>query len=226
MNSVEQIIKKLKIKARPDQLEEMARFGLVKKRRLGVSIPELRQMAQEIGKKHKLSLKLWKTGFQEARILASMIDNPEDVTEQQMESWVKDIESWDVCDQVCMNLLKKVPFINKKIIKWSCREEEFIKRSAYTLIACLAVYKKQAPDEEFIKFFPIIKKGAKDDRHLVKKSVSWALRNIGKRNQKLNISAIKVAKDIRKIESKAACWIATDVIKELESEAVQIRLKR
>ena len=226
MISVEYILKKLKAKARPDQLEGMARYGIVREKRLGVSIPELRKMGKEIGKDHELALKMWKTGIQEARILAAMIDRPEEVTEQQMEEWVKDINSWDVCDQVCMNLFERVPFARKKITEWSGREEEFVKRTAFSLIACLAWHDKEAPDEDFIGLLPIIKSGATDERNFVKKAVNWALRNIGKRNPSLNEAAIEVARDIQQMDSKAARWIASDAIRELESEAVQRRLRK
>ena len=223
---MENVLKKLKEKSRPDQLEGMAKYGMVREKRLGVSIPDLRKMAKEIGKDHKLSLKLWKTGIQEARILAAMVDLPDEVTEQQMEEWVKDINSWDVCDQVCMNLFEKIPFARKKITEWSRREEEFVKRTAFSMIACLAWHDKQAPDESFIELLPVIKSGAVDERNFVKKAVNWSLRNIGKRNPKLNKAAIKTAKDIQQIDSKAARWIASDAIRELESEAVQKRLRK
>ena len=226
MVTVENVLKKLKEKSRPDQLEGMAKYGMVREKRLGVSIPDLRKMAKEIGKDHELSQKLWKTGIQEARIVAAMIDRPEEVTEQQMEEWVKDINSWDVCDQVCMNLFEKIPFARKKIIEWSRREEEFVKRTAFSMIACLAWHDKQAPDEDFIELLPVIKSGAADERNFVKKAVNWSLRNIGKRNPKLNNAAIKTAKDIQQIDSKAARWIASDAIRELESEAVRKRLRK
>jgi len=139
---------------------------------------------------------------------------------------VKDINSWDVCDQVCMNLFEKIPFARKKLIEWSTREEEFVKRTAFSLIACLAWYDTQSPDKDFIQLLPIIKRGATDERNFVKKAVSWALRNIGKRNATLNNSALNTAREIHKMDSKVARWIASDVIRDLEGEPVQRRLKR
>jgi 3-methyladenine DNA glycosylase AlkD len=226
MISTGEILNRLKKNARPDQLNGMARYGIVIERRLGVSIPELRKMAKELGEDHKLALNLWKTGIPETRILAAMTDEPEKVTEKQMEDWVKDINSWDVCDQVCMNLFEKIPLAWKKIYDWSKREEEFVKRTAYSLIACLAWHDKEAEDRKFIKLFPVIEFGATDERNYVKKAVNWALRNIGKRNYKLNQAAIKSAKKIGRIDSKAARWIASDAIRELNSEAVKKRLKK
>jgi len=226
MASVEEVLEILKSMARPDQLEGMAKYGIVVERRLGVSIPNLRRMAKELGQDHKLALELWKTGIAEARLVAAMTDDPEKLTEGQMEDWVKGINSWDVCDQVCMNLFEKVPLAWKKIIDWSEREEEFVKRAAFALMACLAWHDKKAKDEKFIELFPVIIRGATDERNFVKKAVNWALRNIGKRDLNLNKAAINTAREIQQIDSKAARWIASDTIRELESEAVRIRLKR
>jgi len=226
MASVEAVLERLQSKARPDQLEGMARYGMAVERRLGVSVPDMRKMAKELGQDHNLALELWKTGIAEAKIIAAMIDDPNKLTERQMEDWVKDINSWDVCDQVCMNLFEKVPFAWKKIIDWSERGEEFVKRTAFALIACLAWHDKKARDEEFIELLPVIMRGATDERNFVKKAVNWALRNIGKRNLNLNKAAIQTAKEIQRLDSKAARWIASDTIRELESDAVQTRLKR
>jgi 3-methyladenine DNA glycosylase AlkD len=159
-------------------------------------------------------------------ILAALVDDPLLVTEEQADSWVKDIETWDVCDQLCMNLFEKISFADKKIWEWSEREEEFVRRVAYAMIACIAWHDEEAADEDLIKYFPVIKKGATDDRNYVKKAVSWSLRHIGKRNLNLNREAIKLAREIKEIDSKAARWIASDVIRELKSEAVQKRLRK
>jgi 3-methyladenine DNA glycosylase AlkD len=226
MTTAEDILKKLKSKADPDQLEGMARYGMTIEKRLGAKVPDMRKIAKETGKDHRLALQLWKTGFAEARMVASMIDIPVEVTEEQMEEWVKDFNSWDVCDQVCMNLFDKTPLAWKKVLDWSKREEEFVKRAAYTLIACLAWHDKEASDEKFIRFLPVIRKGSTDNRNFVKKAVNWALRHIGKRNSNLNKIAIEAAKEIQKMDSKSAKWIASDAIRELENEAVQKRLKK
>ncbi|MFC1964661.1 DNA alkylation repair protein [Chloroflexota bacterium] len=225
MASVEDVLERLKEKARPDQLEGMARYGMVVEQRLGVSIPDLRKLAKELGMDHELALGLWQTGIAEARIAAAMIDDPNKVTETQMEDWVKDINSWDVCDQVCMNLFEKTPLAWTKIIDWSSREEEFVKRTAFSLIACLARHDKKAEDENFLELLPIITRVSTDERNFVKKAVNWALRNIGKRNQSLNKAVIDEAKKIQQLNSKAARWIASDAIRELESDAVWRRLK-
>jgi 3-methyladenine DNA glycosylase AlkD len=225
MASVKDVLDKLRSKAHPEQLKGMARYGMTIQKRLGVSVPDMRELAKELGRDHKLALSLWKTGIAEARILAGMVGDPDRLTEEQMEEWVKDIDSWDVCDQVCMNLFEKNQLAWKKIIDWSDREEEFVKRTAFSLTACLAWHDKKASDEKFIGLLPVITRAATDERNFVKKAVNWALRNIGKRNLNLNRAAINAAKEIQRLGSKAARWIAADAIRELESETIQSKLK-
>lgn len=226
MATIDEVMEQLESKAKRDQLEGMARFAIVGEQRMGVSVPDMRKIAKIIGKDHQLALDLWETGVPEAMIVAGMVADPERLTEQQMEDWVVDINSWDICDQLCMNLFEKSPFAEKKIYEWSLREEEFVKRTAYALIACLAWHDKEATDEAFTKYFPVIVAGATDERNFVKKAVNWALRNIGKRNQTLNKEVIKLAKKIQDIDSKSARWIASDAIRELESDKVQERLRK
>jgi len=226
MASAKDVLQRLKAKARPDQLEGMARFAIAGEGRLGVPVPEMRKLAKEVGRDHALALKLWKTGIPDARILAGMIGEPDMLTEDQMEEWVREFGSWDVCDQVCMNLFEKSSLAIKKIHDWAIRDEEFVKRAAYALIACLAWHDKEAGDGTFTAMFPVIKKGATDERNFVKKAVNWALRNIGKRNPVLNKEAIRTAREIQRLDSRAARWIASDAIRELESDAVRKRLEK
>jgi len=221
----EEILKKLKSMSDPKAVEGMARFGINPKNTYGVSIPNLRAMAKEIGKKHSLAQQLWLSGVHEARILAGMIDDPEMVTEEQMESWVKDFDSWDVCDQCCSNIFDKTKFAHRKAVEWSKRNEEYVKRAGFVLMAALAVHDKTAKNEEFLKFLPIIKRESIDERNFVKKAVNWALRQIGKRNRNLNKAAIKTAEEIYKQGSKSAKWIASDALRELTSEAIQKKLR-
>jgi 3-methyladenine DNA glycosylase AlkD len=226
MASVKDALDRLQSKAKPEQLKGMAKYGITIEQRLGVSVPDMRKLAKELGRNHKLALDLWRTGIAEARIVAGMVGDPARLTEEQMEEWVKGIDSWDVCDQVCMNLFEKNPLAWKKIVDWSEREEEFVKRTAFSLIACLAWHDKKAGDEKFIELLPVITRAATDERNFVKKAVNWALRNIGKKNLNLNQAAIATAKEIQRLDSKAARWIAADAIRELESDAVQSRLRK
>lgn len=220
----EQIIEELKLLSNPEDVEGRAKFGINSGKAYGVRMPELRHMGRKIGKNHELAEKLWKHGYSETRILASIIDDPEIVTEEQMDMWALEFDSWDVCDQCCMNLFRKTPFAYKKVFEWSMREEEFVKRAAFTLMATLAVHDKKADNTKFEEFFPIIKRESIDNRNFVKKAVNWALRQIGKRNTELNEKSIIIAEEIQKESSKSAKWIANDALRELKSENVQRRL--
>ncbi len=205
----------------------MARFGINPKNTLGVSIPVIRDLAKTQCKnprRHELALELWKTGIHEARLLAGFIDDSKKVSEAQMESWARDFDSWDVCDQACSNLFDQTPFAWRKAREWTKRKEEFVKRAGFVLMACLAVHDKKADDKKFLAFLPIIKREARDERNFVRKAVNWALRQIGKRSKALNAAAVKTASEISRIDSKAARWIAADALRELESPAVQKRL--
>jgi 3-methyladenine DNA glycosylase AlkD len=221
-----EILKKLKSLGNYKAVEGMARFGINPKNTYGVPIPKLRKLAKEIGEDHKLAEEIWNSGIHEARILASMIDEPELVDEKQMNNWVKDFDSWDVCDQVCDNLFQKTEFAYQKIYEWSSKKEEFVKRAAFTLIACLSVHDKTAEDKVFLKLLSVVKRESRDERNFVKKAVNWALRNIGKRNLVLNKEAIEVSREIQKLDTKSAKWIAADALRELTSESVQKRLRK
>ncbi len=221
----EDILKKLESLSDPRAIDGMARFGINPKNIYGVSIPNIRKIAKEIGMNHILAQQLWSSGIHEARILASIIDNPEIVTEEQMGKWAKDFDSWDVCDQCCLNLFKKTKFAYQQADEWSYDKREFVKRAGFALMACLAIYDKKADDKKFENFFSIIKREAFDERNYVKKAVNWALRQIGKRNLNLNKWAIKTAKEIQQMDSIIAKWIASDAIRELESKEVQSRLQ-
>lgn len=220
------IVGRLRELSNPENVKGMARFGINAKNTLGVSIPELRALAKEIGVDHRLALDLWGTGIHEARLLAGFIDDPVLVTEAQMEKWAVEFESWDICDQVCSNLFDRTPFAVKKAREWSKREEEFVKRAGFVLMAALAVHDKEADDKLFISFLKLIERESTDDRNFVRKAVNWALRQIGKRNLQLNKAAIGTAKKIGRRESKAAKWIASDALKELSGEGVARRLSR
>jgi len=224
MATVEDILGMLSAAADENRLEGMGRYGISIDKRMGVKVPEMRKIAKQVGIDHTLALELWQTGFPEAMIVASMVDDPAAVTEAQMEDWVVDFNSWDVCDQVCMNLFEKTPFAWAKINEWAKREQEFVKRAGFALIACLAWHDKGAPDEKFIELIPAINSGAADDRNFVKKAVSWALRNIGKRNRNLNQVALEAAEKLKASEIKTERWIGSDTIRDITSPAAVRRL--
>lgn len=225
MVNADEVILKLKSLANPDNVAGMARYGISPEGTLGVSVPTLRRMAKEVGKDHDLAARLWASGIHDARILAVYVDDPARVTEDQMEAWVADLDSWDVCDQVCGNLFDRTPRAYEKAAEWSERDEEFVKRAGFALMAWLPVHDKKAPDDKFLPFLAMIEREAGDDRNFVKKAVNWALRNIGKRSKRLNEAAIATARRISRQDSKSARWISSDALRELESDKIQQRFK-
>lgn len=220
------VIAELKSMGDPESAAGMARYGIKSDRALGVSIPKLQGLARKIGTDRKLAGQLWSSAIHEARILACMIEDPQLLTEAQLERWVKDFDSWDLCDQCCNRLFSKKAFGRQKAMAWSQRPEEFVRRAGFVLMAVLAVHDKKATDRQFDPFFKQIRKAASDERNFVKKAVNWALRQIGKRNLALNRKAIAVAEEIRQLESKAARWVANDALRELRNEKIQQRLSR
>ena len=222
---VKQIVDRLRSIGDPTTVEGMARFGIQSSNSFGVSVPKLRILAREVGRDHLLAIRLWETGLHDARLLATMVDDPEEVTIEQMDKWVRDFHSWDVVDGSCGNLFDKTPFAVSKAKEWCKRNEEFVKRAGFVLMAELAVHDKKAKDQVFLDFFPLIIEGASDKRNFVKKAVNWALRQIGKRNLKLNKAAVSTALKIQKVESGAAKWIASDALRELKHPQVLKRLR-
>jgi 3-methyladenine DNA glycosylase AlkD len=208
------------------RLEGMARFGIDTRSAVGVTVSELRRFARDLGHDHELAAALWASGVHEARLLASLVDEPALVSEAQMEAWVADFDSWDVCDGVCGNLFDRTPFALDKAVEWSNREPEFEKRAALALMASAVVHRKDLPDAAFASLLPVIRAQATDERNYVKKAVSWALRQIGKRSSGLNPLAIRTAEQIERIDSRAARWVARDALRELRSDAVQARLRK
>lgn len=224
-----EIIKKLESLENPVNIAGMARFGIVTKKAFGVSAPVLRQIARDIKKqakdRHALALELWKTEIHEARAIAYLIDNPKEVTEEQMDDWVKDFDNWAICDGTCGHLFCRTEFAYKKVSEWSEREEEFIKRAGICLIAWLSVHDKKADDEKIAELLPILENKSDDERNFVKKAVNWSLRSIGKRSLYLNKLAIETAEKIKARKTKSARWIASDALRELTNEMVIKRLK-
>ena len=220
------ILERLRAMESPKDREGMARYGIKTDDAFGVSLYVLRDMAKEIGTDHELALALWETGNHEARLLAGIVDDPAQVTREQMDRWVADFDSWDICDQGCSNLFDQTPYAYEKAFEWAEDTREFVRRAGFVMMAALAVHDKKAGDEAFEQFYPVMKKFATDDRNFVRKAVNWALRNIGKRNIALNVSAIRTAREIQAIDSKAARWIAADALREMQSEKVQARLMK
>jgi 3-methyladenine DNA glycosylase AlkD len=222
--SVEHIIGELRRSGSLRAVAGMSRFGIQTQTALGVSIPKIRELARKVGTHHDLAQSLWKTGIHEARIFACMIDDPTEVSEDQMERWASDFDSWDVVDGCCGNLFDKTEFATRKAHEWSKRKEEYVKRAGFVLMAEMAVHDKNASDKTFLDFLPIIVREASDERNFVKKAVNWALRQIGKRNANLNTAAIKTCGQMKDSGSRAGRWIAANALRELTSAPVKKKL--
>jgi 3-methyladenine DNA glycosylase AlkD len=219
-----EVLERLKLLESPKDREGMARFGINPDHALGIGVTKLRAIAREVGRDHDLALELWTSGIHEARLLATIIDDPTLVTKQQMQAWVADFDSWDLCDQACMNLFWRAEDSVEMAFEWAERDEEFVKRAAFALMARFATKRARAPDGLLESFLPIIERASDDERNFVRKAVNWALRGIGKRNSHLNELAIECAERIRARDSRAARWIATYALRELTSDKVRARL--
>lgn len=223
--TAQEVVATLRSLSDPKAVEGAARFGIKVPDILGVSAPALRKLAKEIGADHRLAGQLWRTGIHDARGLAALIDDPALVTPSQMERWAKDFNSWAVCDTACGCLFDKTPYAWDKAIEWSRRDEEYVKRAGFVLMASLAVHDKKASDERFEAFLPLIVEQAGDERNFVRKAVNWALRQIGKRNRRLNGLAIRTAEEVRSLGTRSARWIVSDALRELTGDKVQARLE-
>jgi 3-methyladenine DNA glycosylase AlkD len=223
--TVAEIVERLRLLARPNALEGMARFGIATECALGVSMPDLRVMGKSLGRNQELALDLWRAPLRETRILASLVADPQQMTEELMESWARDFADWEVCDQCCINLFGKTPFARHFAVKWSGAEPEFVKRAGFVLMARITTTDKRADDASFEPYFVLITHESTDRRNYVRKAVNWALRQIGKRNRALNERAVAVARTLVESEDKSARWIGSDALRELTSEAILTRLK-
>jgi 3-methyladenine DNA glycosylase AlkD len=213
------ILAELKTLGSEKNKEGMKRFGINTDRAFGVSVPAIRQVGKKYKKNHALALELWESGYHEARILAAIIDDPVQVTPDQMDEWILGFNSWDLCDTTC-SLFDKTPHAVMKIKEWTKRETEFEKRAGFALMATLAWHSKTEPDQTFIDFLPIIEREAWDERNYVEKAINWALREIGKRNANLAKHAVSSAERIAKQDHKAAKWIAADALREFKNKGL------
>lgn len=226
--NAEEIVKKLESLGSPENVAGMARYGIVTKKAFGVAAPQIREIAKAAKKaapdRHALALELWETGIHEARAVAYLIDDPKQLTSQQMENWVADFDNWAICDGTCGHFFCRSKLAYAKALEWAERDAEFEKRAGIVLMAWLAVHDKKADDELIAEFLPVLEDLADDERNLIKKAVNWSVRQIGKRSLWLNSKAIATAERIKNRNTKAARWIAADALRELKSEAVGARL--
>ena len=227
--TVSEVLEKLESLGSPENVAGMKRFGIETPESFGIATPVLKQFARQVkaeaSDRHEFSLELWETGNYEARAIAFMVDDPKKVSSDQMESWANDFDNWATVDGACCYLFCRTPLAYEKVFGWAERDEEFIKRAAFSLIAYLTVHDKKASDEKIALFLALIEKHSDDPRNFVKKAVNWALRQIGKRSVELNKLAIETAERIKARGTKAARWVASDALRELRNENVLERLR-
>ena len=204
--------------------DNLARFGITANKAFGVSMANIQVLAKRLGRSHALAAALWDTGWYEARMLTSFVDEPARVTPAQMDRWCRDFDNWGICDTVCFHLFDRTPHAWQKVAKWSRQRDEFVKRAGFALLWGLTVHDKNADNEPFAEGFRLVEDAATDERHLVKKSVNMALRAIGKRNRALNTAAVTVARRLADSPHAAARWVGKDALRELTSPSVIRRL--
>jgi 3-methyladenine DNA glycosylase AlkD len=199
----------------------MARFGIVTSKAFGVSMAAMAPLAKRLRPDHELAMALWATGWHDARMLATMIDDPAEVTSAQMERWCRDFDTWAVCDTACFKLFDRSPLAWKKVRPWSRRRAEYEKRAAFALIASLALHDKQAEDAKFLALLPVIDGASHDERNFVKKGVNWALRAIGHRNARLHRAATAAATRLAASADSTPRWIGKDALRDLARHAAR-----
>jgi 3-methyladenine DNA glycosylase AlkD len=214
------IVAQLRSQCSAANVEGQRRFGISSKaEQLGIAIPTLRLIARSHRRNHRLAVELWQSDVHEARVLATLVEDPRQMTSGQAERWVRDTDNWALTDGLAF-LIDRTEFAEEKAHAWSARKAEFVKRAGFAVMAGMAVHRKELPDEVFLRFLPVIEREATDERNFVRKAVNWALRQIGKRRSAaLHRAAVATAKKIRKIDSRAARWIAADALRELEARA-------
>lgn len=221
---VQAVLSLLEEKSTQHDYENLARFGITANNAFGVSMANMKAIAKRFGRDHELAAALWDTGFYEARMLTSFIDDPALVTPAQMDRWCRDFDNWAICDTLCFHLFDRSPHAWAKVIKWSDHREEFVKRTAFALLACLALHDKKAADKLFLESLPLIERAATDERNFVKKAVSWALRAVGRRNTDLNAAAAAIARRLTESAKPASRWVGKDAFRELTSPVVTRQL--
>lgn len=218
MPSAAEVVAHLESMRNECNIAGMARFGIRPARPLGISIAILRPLAKKLGRDHTLSEALWASGWHEARILAAFVEEPARGTRRVMDARAAAFDSWDICDQWCLSVFWRTPHAWTKARQWAGRRAEFVKRAGFSLLAVLAVHDHAAPERAFLEALALVEREASDERNYVKKSVNWALRQIGKRDPRLRRAAIAAARRIAQQDSRSARWITADALRELTSK--------
>lgn len=225
MASLQTVLDEMWAVASEDHRVGMARFGIPIERAMGIPVPLLRKMSRVYRNEHELAIELWNSGWHEARILAPMVADPKQTTSELVDRWTEEFDAWDICDQCCQNLFRLTSFAYDKVYEYALREKEFVRRTAFALMATLAVGDKAAEDERFLPFFGLIERTSGDSRNFVRKAVNWALRQIGKRNQRLHREALEVSRRLISMSDKTAVWIGKNALRELSDPKVMARIR-
>ena len=225
-DQVEEVLSWLKRKSSARHYGNLAKFGITTNKAFGVSMTNIQALSKRLGRSHELAALLWDTGWYEARLLTSFVDDPAQVTPTQMDRWCRDFDNWAVCDTLCFHLFDRTPPAWTKVVQWSDKREEFVKRAAFALLASLAGHDKNASNAQFIESLALIERAATDERNFVKKGVNWALRRIGRRNAALNVQAVALARRLADSSNPAARWNGKDALRELTSSMVQRQLAK
>jgi 3-methyladenine DNA glycosylase AlkD len=220
-NDVVAALKRLATKSTRDG---MARYAIPNDKAFGVLMGDLQKLAKQVGRNHDLALALWKTGWYEARMITAFIDEPDRVTKAQMDRWCREFDNWAICDTLCFKLFDRTPYAWSKVVEWSGKKDEYVKRAAFALLASLAGHDKQATDQQFLDCLPLIEAAATDERNFVKKGVSWALRSLGRRNVVLNRAAVELAERLANSPDASARWIGRDALRDLNGRVAQKQL--
>ena len=226
MPPVADILQSLEALATPRDLANLQRFGITAARPLGVSMANIQKLARQVGRDHATAAALWASGIYEARLLTAYVDDPAEVTPAQMDRWCRDFDNWGVCDTLCFALFDRTPHAWGRIDSWARARPEFVRRAAFALLASLAVHDKATPDEMFAARLPLVERAASDDRDLVRKGVSWALRTIGRRNRALHAAALEVAHRLAGAADPGSRWVGKDAVRELTGPVVTRQLQR
>ena len=219
-----EVVAALKRLATKKTREGMTRYAIPNDKAFGVLMGDLQKLAKRVGRNHDLALALWETGWYEARMITAFIDEPDRVTKAQMDRWCREFDNWAICDTLCFKLFDRTPYAWSKVVEWSNKKDEYVKRASFALLASLSGHDKSATDEQFLECLPLIERAASDGRNFVKKGVSWALRGLGRRNITLNKAAVELAERLANSSEASARWIGRDALRDLNGRVAQKQL--
>ena len=207
--------------------EDMSkRYGIHTDKAWGVMMRDMQKVSKSIGTDHQLAQQLWKTGWYEARMVATMIADPMQVTAKEMDSWVKDFDNWAICDTACFKLWDQVPHAWDKVAVWAKSEKEFTKRAAVAWLACLSLHRNDADPKRLRRFLPFVKKAASDERNFVKKGVSWALRGMANTSTEMHEATVELAERLASSANATERWVGKDVLRDIKRPMIAKRAEK